>query len=204
MYSRELRRRCHCERSNLHPVTHYDGDCRVASLLAMTGFDQLPRRRARLYSPTQTVEITGAIRRIWKDRPMIRRRTLMAGTAAMLAAPSIARAANAPLKFIPQSDLTILDPIATTVYTARNHGMMVFDTLFGMDSAYQIQPQMLQWLHRRGRRQALEAHPARRPALARRRARPRSRLCGLHQTVGGARRHRQPADGTHRRTGGDR
>ena len=61
----------------------------------------------------------------------------------MLAAPSISRAANAPLKFIPQSDLTILDPIVTTVYTARNHGMMVFDTLFGMDSRYQIQPQML-------------------------------------------------------------
>jgi peptide/nickel transport system substrate-binding protein len=75
---------------------------------------------------------------------MIRRRTFTAGIAAVLAAPPIARgAANAPLKFIPQSDLTILDPIVTTVYTARNHGYMVFDTLFGMDSAYQIQPQML-------------------------------------------------------------
>ena len=75
---------------------------------------------------------------------MIRRRTFMAAAAASLAAPSISRgAAAAPLKFIPQSDLTILDPIVTTVYTARNHGMMVFDTLFGMDSAYQIQPQML-------------------------------------------------------------
>ncbi|HUD57957.1 MAG TPA: ABC transporter substrate-binding protein [Acetobacteraceae bacterium] len=75
---------------------------------------------------------------------MIRRRTFTAGIAAVLAAPSIARgAANAPLKFIPQSDLTILDPIVTTVYTARNHGYMVFDTLFGMDSTYQIQPQML-------------------------------------------------------------
>src|SRR3984885_3874360 len=75
---------------------------------------------------------------------MIRRRTFTTGIAAVLAAPSIARgAANAPLKFIPQSDLTILDPIVTTVYTARNHGYMVFDTLFGMDSTYQIQPQML-------------------------------------------------------------
>jgi hypothetical protein len=37
--------------------------------------------------------------------------------------------------FIPQSgDLTILDPIINTVYTVRNHGYMVFDTLFGMDS----------------------------------------------------------------------
>ncbi len=75
---------------------------------------------------------------------MIRRRTFIASAAASLAAPSIGRgAANAPLKFIPQSDLTILDPIVTTVYTARNHGYMVFDTLFGMDSAYQMQPQML-------------------------------------------------------------
>src|ERR1700730_14456170 len=75
---------------------------------------------------------------------MIRRRMLMDGVAAFLGAASISRgAANVPLKFIPQSDLTILDPIATTVYTARNHGMMVFDTLFGMAGPYKIQPQML-------------------------------------------------------------
>src|SRR3954447_26283947 len=76
---------------------------------------------------------------------MIQRRTFLAGVAGALAAPSISRgAANAPWKFIPQSDLTIIDPIVTTVYTARNHGMMVFDTLFGMDSNYRMQPQMLE------------------------------------------------------------
>ena len=76
---------------------------------------------------------------------MLRRRTFMAASAASLAAPSISLGAAAkPLKFIPQSDLTILDPIVTTVYTARNHGFMVFDTLFGLDSAYHIQPQMLE------------------------------------------------------------
>ncbi len=76
---------------------------------------------------------------------MIRRRMFTAGVAASLAMPSIGKGAAAtPLKFIPQSDLTILDPIVTTVYTARNHGYMVFDTLFGMDSNYQMQPQMLQ------------------------------------------------------------
>jgi peptide/nickel transport system substrate-binding protein len=75
---------------------------------------------------------------------MLRRRTFMAASAASLAAPSISLGAAAkPLKFIPQSDLTILDPIVTTVYTARNHGFMVFDTLFGLDSDYHIQPQML-------------------------------------------------------------
>src|ERR1019366_7944045 len=76
---------------------------------------------------------------------MINRRTFAAGLGAALAAPAIARgAAAAPLKFIPQSDLTILDPIINTVYTVRNHGYMVFDTLFGTDSNTQMQPQMLE------------------------------------------------------------
>ncbi len=75
---------------------------------------------------------------------MLTRRTFATAAAATLAAPSIGKGqAVAPLKFIPQSDLTILDPIVTTVYTARNHGFMVFDTLFGMDSNYRMQPQML-------------------------------------------------------------
>ena len=76
---------------------------------------------------------------------MIQRRAFTAGVAATLAAPAISNgAAAAPLKFIPQSDLTILDPIINTVYTVRNHGYMVFDTLFGMDNDTQMQPQMLE------------------------------------------------------------
>ena len=44
----------------------------------------------------------------------------------------MARAQKDPvLKFIPQSDLAILDPIWTTAYVTRNHGYMVFDTLYG-------------------------------------------------------------------------
>lgn len=75
---------------------------------------------------------------------MLRRRTFATAAIATLAAPSIGRGqAASTLKFIPQSDLTILDPIVTTVYTARNHGYMVFDTLFGMDSNWRMQPQML-------------------------------------------------------------
>ena len=74
---------------------------------------------------------------------MIRRRTLLAGAGA-LALPAIARGAAARvLKFVPQSDLTVVDPVWSTVYVTRNHGYLVFDTLFGMDSSYQIQPQML-------------------------------------------------------------
>jgi peptide/nickel transport system substrate-binding protein len=47
------------------------------------------------------------------------------------------------LKFIPQADLRILDPITTTAYITRNHGYMVYDTLFGTDANFLIQPQMV-------------------------------------------------------------
>ena len=46
------------------------------------------------------------------------------------------------LKFIPQADLRILDPIATTAYITRNHGYMVYDTLFSIDEKFQVKPQM--------------------------------------------------------------
>jgi peptide/nickel transport system substrate-binding protein len=47
------------------------------------------------------------------------------------------------LRFIPQADLRILDPIFTTAYITRNHGYMVYDTLFGTDAQLQPQPQMV-------------------------------------------------------------
>jgi peptide/nickel transport system substrate-binding protein len=47
------------------------------------------------------------------------------------------------LKFIPQADLRILDPITTTAYITRNHGYMIYDTLFATDAKFQVQPQMV-------------------------------------------------------------
>ncbi|MEO8714751.1 MAG: ABC transporter substrate-binding protein [Acetobacteraceae bacterium] len=78
----------------------------------------------------------------------MKRRTFLAGSAAVaaspLAAPSIARAQGSRvLKFIPQSDVTILDPIWTTAYVTRNHGYLIFDTLYGMDGSFTMQPQMV-------------------------------------------------------------
>jgi peptide/nickel transport system substrate-binding protein len=73
----------------------------------------------------------------------MRRRTLLA-TVGTLAAPSIGRGAGAKvLRFIPQSDLAVLDPVWTSAYVTRNHAMMVFDTLYGMDGAYRTTPQMV-------------------------------------------------------------
>ena len=37
----------------------------------------------------------------------------------------------------------MLDPIWTTAYVTRNHGLAVFDTLYGTDATYAAQPQMV-------------------------------------------------------------
>jgi len=74
------------------------------------------------------------------------RRGFMAGAGAVaLAAPRIGAAQGArTLKFVPHADLTIVDPSWTTAYITRNHAMMVFDTLWGTDSANNVSPQMLE------------------------------------------------------------
>ena len=73
----------------------------------------------------------------------MRRRTFLASTAAALAAPAVARGETSQvLRFVPQADLAVLDPIWTTTYQTRDHGFLVFDTLFGLDSQYRPQPQM--------------------------------------------------------------
>ena len=51
--------------------------------------------------------------------------------------------AETVLRAVPHSDLKILDPIWTTAYITRNHGYMVYDTLFALDAAGNIQPQMV-------------------------------------------------------------
>jgi peptide/nickel transport system substrate-binding protein len=78
---------------------------------------------------------------------IITRREFAAGASALtLAAHGFgarAEAANKTLRFIPLSDLRVLDPIWTTAYVTRNHGYMVFDTLFALDSNLQPHPQMV-------------------------------------------------------------
>ncbi|EHL99511.1 ABC transporter, substrate-binding protein, family 5 [Acetobacteraceae bacterium AT-5844] len=74
---------------------------------------------------------------------MKRRSLLLTASAAMLPMPSLVAAqGQRVLKFIPQADLAVLDPIWTTAYVTRNHAYMVFDTLFGMDANLRPVPQM--------------------------------------------------------------
>ncbi len=72
-------------------------------------------------------------------------RRIAAGVALAVgvAAGSAAFAQGKVLKFIPEADLRILDPIWTTAYVTRNHGYMVYDVLFATDAKFQVQPQMV-------------------------------------------------------------
>lgn len=78
---------------------------------------------------------------------MNRRDFLKAATAtatATVAAPRLASAAGEKvLTFVPQSDLTLLDPVQTTGLVTRNHALLVFDTLYGVDERFEAQPQMV-------------------------------------------------------------
>ena len=66
--------------------------------------------------------------------------------AALVVAPltgSPAGAQQKTLKFIPEADLRSLDPIWTTAYITRNHGYMVYDTLFAVNDKFEPRPQMV-------------------------------------------------------------
>jgi len=56
---------------------------------------------------------------------------------------SIGAHAQSVLRVVPHADLKNVDPIWTTAYITRNHGYMVYDTLFAMDENLQPQPQMV-------------------------------------------------------------
>ncbi len=73
----------------------------------------------------------------------MQRRHFLAATGAAAALPraTVAQPARV-LKFIPQTDLTTLDPIWTISNVARNHGYMVWDTLYGTDADFRVHPQM--------------------------------------------------------------
>jgi peptide/nickel transport system substrate-binding protein len=47
------------------------------------------------------------------------------------------------LKAVMHSDVKIVDPIWTTAYITRNHGYMIYDTLFAMDEKGEMKPQMI-------------------------------------------------------------
>ena len=75
----------------------------------------------------------------------MQRRSLLgaAGAALLATTPSIAQGTRPrTLRFVPQANLTILDPVQTTAGVSLNHGYAVFDTLYGTGADFQPTPQM--------------------------------------------------------------
>ena len=59
--------------------------------------------------------------------------------------PRLARAQNARvLRFVPQANLSTLDAVAGTQYVVRNASLLIWDTLFGVDSSVDPKPQMVE------------------------------------------------------------
>ncbi|MBP0493387.1 ABC transporter substrate-binding protein [Pararoseomonas indoligenes] len=78
---------------------------------------------------------------------MERRTLLRAGAGAALlgglSAPALGQDARArTLRFVPQANLTALDPVWTTATVTSNHGYYVFDTLYAVDAGNRPRPQM--------------------------------------------------------------
>ncbi len=79
----------------------------------------------------------------------MKRRTFLGASAAAVAAAglptrfAIAQPAGARvLRFVPQANLTLLDPIFTTAAVTANHAWTVYDTLFGVNARGEPKPQM--------------------------------------------------------------
>ena len=52
---------------------------------------------------------------------------LVAATAFLAPSDAVAQSGGKTLRFIPQSDLRVLDPIWTTGYVVRNHAYMIYE-----------------------------------------------------------------------------
>ncbi|MBV9252338.1 MAG: ABC transporter substrate-binding protein [Acetobacteraceae bacterium] len=71
-------------------------------------------------------------------------KTAVAGATA-LALPRIGRAEGGnTITFVPHADLASLDPVWTTADITRNYSLAVFDTLYGYDAQFKVQPQMVE------------------------------------------------------------
>ncbi|GGG20900.1 substrate-binding protein [Caldovatus sediminis] len=75
---------------------------------------------------------------------LTRRSAIAIGAAAALAAPRVApaQAQARTLRFVPQANLANIDPVWSTAVVVRNHGLMIYDTLFGLGADLRPRPQM--------------------------------------------------------------
>ena len=77
----------------------------------------------------------------------MKRRNFLSGAAMIVAAAPTRFAIGRDdkvktLRFVPQSNLSLLDPIFTTSQSTVNHGYAVYDLLFGINKKFETKPQM--------------------------------------------------------------
>jgi hypothetical protein len=60
-----------------------------------------------------------------------------------LLANAVPARAETVLRVVMNSDLKIVDPIWSGAYVTRDHGYMIYDTLFATDANGEIRPQMV-------------------------------------------------------------
>lgn len=74
----------------------------------------------------------------------MQRRQLLSGVAAaLLPLPAIAQPSRAStLRFVPESNLVVLDPILNVGTSTQDHAATIYDTLYGVDSRMTPKPQM--------------------------------------------------------------
>src|SRR6201992_1094400 len=62
-----------------------------------------------------------------------------------LAAPAVSqRAAARAVRLVPHADLAIFDPVWSSSNIVRNAGLLVWDTLYGVDANFRVQRQMVE------------------------------------------------------------
>ena len=70
-------------------------------------------------------------------------RSSAAAAAVLLSSHTRAQTSRArTLRFVPQANLTVLDPIFTSTSVTRSHGYLIYDTLFGIAGDDSFRPQM--------------------------------------------------------------
>src|SRR3954471_10762682 len=78
-----------------------------------------------------------------KRRSFLQTASVTAAAASLPSRFAIAQPARArTLRFVPQANLTLLDPIFTTALVTVNHGWAIYDMLFSVNKQYEIKPQM--------------------------------------------------------------
>jgi peptide/nickel transport system substrate-binding protein len=82
------------------------------------------------------------------DRRALLKTAAGAGALAAIGGPAMPavspRADARVLRLVPHADVANFDPIWNSAYIARNAGLLVWDTLYGMDAKLQVQRQMVE------------------------------------------------------------